>query len=325
MKWRILFLAALLICVTAGFAQSVFHPASEVAAACFSYVQRCRRAYLAEIARVDANGLSVSGPVIAKGNVVGYPYSGVYAFDTGLIGILNALGAGGSARQLAIGGNPIVFNTGTVYGEKVRIDSSGNVGIGTPAPSQKLTVNGSVNITGTLYVGSGTTVIDSTSITSTTYYGSGSALTGIAGVPVGTVLPYAGSSAPSGYLMADGSSHSTGAYPTLFSVIGYTYGGSGGTFYVPNLKGRVAVGRDAGQTEFDVLAETGGEKTHTLTTAEMPSHTHSITVGANLGGSGMPKSSYGDAYNTGSTAATGGSTAHNVLQPYLVINYIIKY
>jgi microcystin-dependent protein len=62
----------------------------------------------------------------------------------------------------------------------------------------------------------------------------------------------------------------------LFAAIGTTYGAGDGstTFNLPNLKGRVAVGRDAAQTEFDALGETGGAKTHTLTTAEMPSHTH---------------------------------------------------
>jgi microcystin-dependent protein len=55
-----------------------------------------------------------------------------------------------------------------------------------------------------------------------------------------------------------------------------TYGAGDGvnTFNLPNLKGRVPVGADPTQTEFDVLGETGGEKTHLLTAAEMPTHSH---------------------------------------------------
>jgi len=99
--------------------------------------------------------------------------------------------------------------------------------------------------------------------------------------PVGSIIQYAGSTAPQGYLLCDGTAVSQALYPSLFSVIGGTYNQSGGQaipsaglFRVPLLTGRIPVGRDAGQTEFDVLGETGGAKTHTLTSAEMPSHTH---------------------------------------------------
>jgi len=94
--------------------------------------------------------------------------------------------------------------------------------------------------------------------------------------PTGAINAYAGSIAPSGWLLCDGAAVSRATYADLFALIGTTYGAGDGTstFNVPNLKGRVAVGRDATQTEFDVLGETGGAKTHTLTTGEMPSHSH---------------------------------------------------
>lgn len=93
--------------------------------------------------------------------------------------------------------------------------------------------------------------------------------------PAGVITPFGGSSAPSGWLLCDGSSFSSDSYPDLAAVLGDTYGvHSGTTYYLPNLKGRIPVGRDSGQTEFDVLGELGGAKTHTLTEAEMPSHTH---------------------------------------------------
>jgi microcystin-dependent protein len=88
------------------------------------------------------------------------------------------------------------------------------------------------------------------------------------------VMPFAGPTAPSGWLLCDGTAKAVADYPVLFDAIRYTYGGAGATFNLPNLKGRVIVGVDAAQTEFDTLAETGGFKTHTITAAELPGHTH---------------------------------------------------
>lgn len=168
--------------------------------------------------------------------------------------------------------------------------------------------------------------------------------------PVGTILPFAGSSAPTGYLICDGSAVSRTTYANLFAVIGTTYGAGDGstTFNLPNLKGKVPVGLDTSQPEFNTLGRTGGAKTHTLTTSELPSHTHSIssdgahnhsvrsvfsTVGGTLylyNGTGFNEdtvttSTNGAHSHGGATGATGGGQAHNNLQPYLVINYIIKY
>jgi microcystin-dependent protein len=89
--------------------------------------------------------------------------------------------------------------------------------------------------------------------------------TAFSGTPSGAVMAYAGSAAPSGWLLADGTAVSRTTYADLFAVVGTTYGVGDGstTFNLPNLKGRFPVGRDAAQTEFDTLAETGGAKTHT--------------------------------------------------------------
>lgn len=98
--------------------------------------------------------------------------------------------------------------------------------------------------------------------------------------PAGAIQAYGGSSAPTGYLLCDGSAVSRSTYADLFTAIGTTYGAGDGstTFNIPNLKGRVPVGRDSAQTEFDVLGETGGAKTHTLTTAEIAAHQHNISA-----------------------------------------------
>jgi microcystin-dependent protein len=188
--------------------------------------------------------------------------------------------------------------------------------------------------------------------------------------PTGVINAYGGSTAPTGWLICDGSAVSRATYADLFTLLGTTYGSGDGTttFNVPNLKGRVIVGRDSTQTEFDVLGETGGAKTHTLTTGELPSHTHAIDhdhasfnvtggthqhdvpygianmINASDSVAAVPDGSATSYYQTrlsggnagshthaidvpaftGTSGSAGSGTAHNNLQPYLVINYIIK-
>lgn len=160
--------------------------------------------------------------------------------------------------------------------------------------------------------------------------------------PTGAVLPYAGATAPSGYLLCDGSTFNGDQYPELRDCLGDTYGVHSGTsYYLPNLKGRVPVGKDASQTEFDAMGETGGAKTHTLTIAEMPSHTHIQNAHSHIiDGALIPRGTGSDfrevtdagtgtsnvttRSETATNQYTGGGGAHNNLQPYVVLNYIIK-
>ena len=149
--------------------------------------------------------------------------------------------------------------------------------------------------------------------------------------PIGTINIYAGSIAPSGWLLCDGSAVSRTTYSDLFDVIGTTYGEGNGTttFNLPNLKGRIPVGLDSDDADLDALGETGGEKEHTLTINEMPQHRHSITIHGTAGGGTMVTQSNG---NGGSVTGAnwvignaGGNEAHNIMQPYVVLNYIISY
>ena len=142
----------------------------------------------------------------------------------------------------------------------------------------------------------------------------------------GMILGYGGSSAPTGWLLCDGSAVSRTTYATLFGIISTTFGAGDGstTFNVPDLRGRVPVGKNSGT--FSTLGATGGEETHVLTTTEMPSHNHTFGC-ANQGGGDFTYTSNSTGGPRGSiqgTSSVGGGAAHNNLQPYLVVNYIIK-
>jgi len=83
-------------------------------------------------------------------------------------------------------------------------------------------------------------------------------------------------------------------------------------------EGKVMVGIDSGDTDFDTVLETGGAKTHTLSISEMPAHTHTVdSYGGESGSTG--RLSYGHSNTTKATSSTGGGGAHNILQPYIVV------
>lgn len=163
------------------------------------------------------------------------------------------------------------------------------------------------------------------------------------GTPAGTITGWAGLVAPTNWLICDGSAISRTTYASLFSAIGTSYGVGDGstTFNLPNLKGRVPVGRDLSQSEFDQLGDTGGTKTH--------AHRHVSPIGLsggnayvlNIANSQMDTTgSYdiggivsGSQHQGGGMGPAAGamehwivtSTQEGTLQPFQVINYIIKF
>ena len=147
-------------------------------------------------------------------------------------------------------------------------------------------------------------------------------------LPVGSIVAYSSTTIPTNWLLCDGRAISRTEYALLFSIIGTAFGVGDGstTFNLPNLKGRVPVGVDSSQTEFDTLGETGGEKTHTLTVDEMPSHNHQVAraTSGQDGGSDWNIQNASTGIAQWYTTSTGGGQPHNILQPYQTTNYIIK-
>jgi len=176
-----------------------------------------------------------------------------------------------------------------------------------------------------------------------------------AGVPSGSVMPFAGSSAPTGYLLCYGQAVSRSTYSDLFAVTSTTYGVGDGTttFNLPDLRGRLAAGVDnMGGTAANritsggsgitgtTLGAAGGAETVALTTAQLAVHAHTMNAhnhgmgtvvdlaspGGGPPGYGCP--AYGNRTATDNTTATmqnaGSGSAHQNTQPTMMLNYIIK-
>lgn len=170
----------------------------------------------------------------------------------------------------------------------------------------------------------------------------GSMISADSALPAGAgPIPFAGASAPTGWLLCYGQAISRTTYAALFAAISTAFGAGDGstTFNVPDCRGRVPAGKDdmggvaasrlttAGSgVNGAALGAVGGAQTHTLDTTQIPAHSHGENhtgsgagsqIGQGGGGAGTTASGI-------STASAGGGLAHNNTQPTIVTNYIIK-
>jgi microcystin-dependent protein len=150
---------------------------------------------------------------------------------------------------------------------------------------------------------------------------------------VGEIRMFGGNFAPVGWMFCNGQILSISQYEALYALIGTTYGGDGNsTFALPNLQSRVPMHSGNGAT----LGERGGVEEVTLTTNQIPAHSHAFGVSSKFGSTNTPEGTvlarstlnqFTDSAEatatTGTLGSTGGSQLHTNMQPYLAINYII--
>ena len=152
---------------------------------------------------------------------------------------------------------------------------------------------------------------------------------------VGEIRMFAGNYAPAGWELSEGQLLPISENDTLFNLIGTTYGGDGQeTFALPNMQSRIPIHQGNGY----VLAQMAGVESVTLSTQQVPAHTHNMLGSTDPASARTPLQgvfgrSPGDAYTSEYTpdllsptaiSAVGGSQPHENCQPFLCINYIIS-
>jgi microcystin-dependent protein len=294
-------------------------------------------------------GITLSGYYGAAPGIIGSTSTAsTYAISNTSYFIVQQIGSSAIVNPWVLSGND-VYNT------------TGKVGIGNNAPTKILDVTGDAKISGVLTSGGNAyPTTTGTNLQALTTNGTGT-LSWNPVPPVGVVTAFAGSAAPSGYLLCDGTAVSRTTYASLYAIIGTTYGSGDGstTFNLPDLRSKtiVGVGQGTGLTN-RTLASTSGSETKTLTTTELPSHNHGVTdpghfhfvsggttddrnftgsgntsqmygVFADSGGYNDADNYYGRNTNTKTTGIsinnTGGGAAFNIMNPFLALNYIIKF
>jgi microcystin-dependent protein len=162
---------------------------------------------------------------------------------------------------------------------------------------------------------------------------------------IAEIKMFAGTFAPRGYAFCNGQLLSISQNTALFSLVGTTYGGNGQTtFGLPDLRGRTPIhaGTGPGLSTY-VLGQMSGVENVTLLATQMPAHTHAVSIGASTnpplesspagavvaGATEQSGPLYASAASANATmaaptvATAGGSQPHSIVQPYLVVNFII--
>lgn len=153
---------------------------------------------------------------------------------------------------------------------------------------------------------------------------------------VGEIRMFGGNFAPAGWMFCEGQLLPISENETLFQLIGTTYGGDGqSTFALPDLRGRIPMHQGNGY----ILAETGGVEEVTLTTGQIPSHSHGLIATSTPGTQSSPAGNRlaqsrnivpyineapNGTFRGTAVATTGGSQPHTNMQPYLCVNFIIS-
>jgi microcystin-dependent protein len=157
---------------------------------------------------------------------------------------------------------------------------------------------------------------------------------------IGEIRMFAGNFAPAGWALCEGQLMAISENDALFILIGTTYGGDGqSTFALPDLRGRIPIHQGTGGGGSYVIGEQAGVETVTLTTSQLPIHSHSM-IASSANNDGGPLNAYlakpttVDVYRPGGTASSpmspssiaiaGGSQPHDNIQPFLCVNFIIS-
>jgi microcystin-dependent protein len=324
-----------------------------------------------QVRRGAAASWTASNPVLAQGELA-------YETDTGKLKIGDGL-----THWVSLAYYPSIYSSEWIqqnaiftYISATQFSAVGNVTSSFPAGIRVQAIVSAGTIYGTVT----TSVASSYPITTTitVQWDSGSLDTGLSAVSIGIfspvnssvpsqffitpgiVVPYVGSTAPTGWLLCYGQEISRTTYATLYAIIGTSFGSGNGstTFNLPDLRGRAAIGPDnmgggsagrvvaatsqgvTGGAESVNLAHTHTTSDHTLTIAEMPAHSHNeYQIGSTYGGAGGGATPFwaNDGSGTVQTSTVGGGGAHNhgptgsalgtteIMPPFVTINFIIKY
>lgn len=159
-------------------------------------------------------------------------------------------------------------------------------------------------------------------------------------MPVGSIVPFAGPTAPTCWLLCDGSSKLRIDFPALFAIISVIYGAEDEDhFTVPDLRGRSPLGVSPGIPESErpserLLATTGGQENHLNTANEsaLPAHNHSAYLEGTQASEveAVKSTCAAHVYDAGASIPTDqttqeqASTPHNTMHPFLTLNFLIK-